>query len=128
MLRFRAMLRHVAVFTVCLLAVLLSSRMALGQKADPLVGKWNMTSKTPDGDQVAWTLTITYADGKYAATSSAGEGEGQVSDLKVDGANVHFRVPYQGNQYDIDLKLDGDSLVGTWSGGGSSGETKGQKA
>lgn len=105
-----------------------STILAFAQKTDPLVGKWKMSSTTPDGDQVPWTLTITYADGKYAATAAAGEGEGPVSELKVDGTKLHFRVPYQGNEYDIDLKLEGDSLAGTWSGGGSSGETKGQKS
>lgn len=122
--RFAALPRLLA---LCSLALLFTTGVALGQQSDPLLGKWKMSSTTPDGDQVPWTLTITYADGKYSATSAAGEGEGPVSELKVNGTKLHFRVPYQGNEYDIDLKLDGDSLVGTWSGGGSSGETKGQR-
>jgi hypothetical protein len=116
--------------TFCFAVLALSTGIARGQKADPLVGKWKMVSSTPDGNQVPWGLTITYANGKYGATASSPseEGEGPVKDLTVDGSKVHFRVPYEEEDYDIDLKLDGSSLVGTWSGNGSSGETKGQKA
>ena len=115
--------------TCCLVALALSTGIARGQKADALIGKWKMVSTTPDGSQVPWGLSISYANGKYGATASSpsNEGEGPVKDLTVDGSKVHFRVPYEGEDYDIDLKLDGSSLVGTWSGNGETGETKGEK-
>jgi len=93
-----------------------------------LLGKWNMTSTTAEND-VPWTLTIDYKDGKYEATiSDTADSPGLVKDLRVDGSAVHFGVAYQGGEYNIDLKLQGDSLTGTWSGQGNSGETKGRKA
>jgi hypothetical protein len=114
---------------VTVAALALSTAIAWGQKTDPLVGKWKMLATTPDGSQIPWGLTITYANGKYGATASSpsNEGEGPVKDLTVDGSKVHFRVPYEGEDYDIDLKLDGNSLVGTWSGNGETGQMKGEK-
>lgn len=87
-----------------------------------------MVSLTPDGDQVNWTLSITRADGKYSATVDGSDGESAAKDLKVDGTNIHLRTSYEDEDYDIDLKLEGDKLTGTWSGNGNSGETKGTKA
>jgi hypothetical protein len=48
--------------------------------------------------------------------------------FKADGSKIHLRAPYKGEEYDIDLKLVDGKLVGTWSGNGDSGETKGEKA
>ena len=101
--------------------------MAWSQAADALAGKWKMVSTAPDHD-VNWTLTVTQTAGKYSATAASDEGEIVVKDIKVDGANIHFQVTYQGEDYSIDLKRAGDALTGTWSGGNGSGETKGQKS
>lgn len=128
MVRLSVLLRLLAATVFCSLIVFLSTGIARSQQTDPLVGKWKMLSTTPDGDQVPWKLTITYADGKYSATAGTDQGEDAVNELKVDGAKIHFRVPYHGNEYYLDLKLDGDSLVGAWSGQGSTGDTKGQRS
>ena len=87
-----------------------------------------MVSITDDGDQIQWTLTITNDNGKYSAVSDTEGGESPVKELSIAEGKVHFRVPYQGEEYAIDLKLDGDTLAGTWSGGDASGETKGHRA
>ena len=92
-----------------------------------LLGKWNMTSTAPE-NEVPWTLTIAYKDGKYEAVSSTDDGSTPAKDFRVDGNVVHFSVDYQGAAYDIDLTLKGDLLTGTWSGRGDAGETKGRKA
>ena len=128
MIRSSALLKLFIGMIFCLAAIVLSTETARGQKTDPLVGKWSMTSTTSDGNEIPWTLTFSYANGKYSATSSYDQGEGPVKDLAVDGSKIHFRVPYEGDDYDIDLKLNSGSLVGTWSGNGMSGGTKGHKA
>ncbi len=102
--------------------------LCLAQQNSQLPGKWNMVSLTPDGDQIAWTLSIANGDGKYSATVDGNDGPSAAKDLKVEGSKVHFRTTYQDEDYDIDLKLDGDKLAGTWSGNGNSGETRGTKA
>ncbi len=116
----------VTALALCLM-ILLPSGAARAQQSDPFAGKWNMVSSTDDGNQIPWTLSITYADGKYSASATTDSGDNPVKDLKVEGKTVHFRVPYQGEDYDIDLKLVGEKLAGTWSGNGGSGDTKGEK-
>jgi hypothetical protein len=111
-----------------LATIMLCIAVARPQEDRPLVGKWKMVSTTSDGGEVPWTLTIDYADGKYGATAASGEGENPAKDLKVDGTNVTLIVPYQGEDYEIKLRLADDKLSGTWSGNGQSGETKGMKA
>lgn len=121
--------RRFTVYLTLLCAVVLGAwSMAWAQSSSGLAGKWKMTSVTSDGNDIAWTLSITNSDGKYAATVATPDGETAVKDLRVDGNKVHFRTPYQGEEYDIDLTLQGDKLNGTWSGNGDSGQTKGEKA
>lgn len=129
-MRFFSPLKLIAASIAFCLTAALCVSLAPAQQSNPLVGKWKMVSTTDDGSEVRWTLSISYQDGKYGATSStdADNGESAVKDLKVDGSAVHFRVPYQGDEYDIDLKLVGNKLSGNWSGNGASGETKGEKA
>jgi hypothetical protein len=110
-----------------LLAAALSTGIAYAQD-DQLAGKWKMDSTTPDGNDVYWTLSITYKDGSYSAMIGSEKGEAAARDFKVDGSKIHLRAPYQGEEYDVDLKLVDGKLVGTWSGNGDSGETKGEKA
>ncbi|MBV9157193.1 MAG: hypothetical protein JO097_13100 [Acidobacteriaceae bacterium] len=127
-MRFFQIFKSVGIGVALCLMILLSSSAARAQQSDALAGKWNMVSSTDDGNQIPWTLSITYVDGKYGASASTDSGENPVKDLKVEGKTVHFRVPYQGQDYDIDLKLVGEKLAGSWSGNGGSGDTKGEKA
>ncbi|MGA8026985.1 MAG: hypothetical protein WB992_07555 [Bryobacteraceae bacterium] len=96
------------------------------QESDPLVGKWNMISTSDH--EISWTLTIRYEEGKYQAVAATDDGEGPIKELKVEGRNLTFTVPYQGQDYEIKLKLVKDKLSGTWSGNGDSGDTTGTKA
>ena len=111
-----------------LAAIILCIGTSQAQESRPLVGKWKMVSTTSDGGGVPWTLTINYGDGKYSASVGAEHGESEPKDFKVDGANVSMTVPYQGDDYEIKLKLVEHKLSGTWSGDGDSGDTTGTKA
>jgi hypothetical protein len=125
---FSSLLRFITTtITAFLLAAVLCTGMADAQD-DQLAGKWKMDSGTPDGNDVYWTLSITYKDGNYSAMLNTDDGETTAKDFKVDGSKVHLRAPYQGEEYDIDLKLVDGKLVGTWSGNDDSGVTKGEKA
>ncbi len=93
-----------------------------------LVGKWKMTSISPDGDSIPWTLQVKEDDGKLAASVISQDGTEQpIKDLNTDEGKVKFKAPYEGELYDIELKMDGDKLTGTWSGNGDSGKTSGQR-
>jgi hypothetical protein len=93
-----------------------------------LAGVWKMSSLTPDGETVGWRLVIKLTDGKWAASLSGDKGELPIKNLTVTGSKMHFTTPYEGQEYDQDLKLDGEKLIGTWSGNGDSGKTTGERA
>jgi len=114
----------------CLAAVCLVTCLAIvsafGQDYQALVGKWDMTSET-DSDSVKWTLVLKESDGKLTALLAASEGEVQAKDFTYLNGVLKFKAPYQGEDYDIELKVAKEKLEGTWSGGGSSGKTTGTK-
>jgi hypothetical protein len=112
-------------FALCFLACLAAIAL-LAQDYKPLLGKWNMTSET-GGDPVHWTLAFKETDGKLAVTFVAGENEIPTKDFSFIDGVLKFKVPYNGEDYAIELKSDADKLVGTWSGGGNSGPTTGTK-
>jgi hypothetical protein len=98
------------------------------QDTPKLAGVWKMSSLTPDGDTVAWQLTVKQTEGKWTASLSGDAGDLPVKNLTVTGNQMHFTTPYQGQDYDQDLKLEGEKLIGTWSGNGDSGKTTGERA
>src|ERR1700736_3396066 len=98
-----------------------------GQDYKPIIGKWNMTSET-SGDPVPWVLVLKDDGGELKAWLTAGEGEQAAKDFTYQNGVLKFKAPYQGDYYDIELKVAGDKLAGTWSGGGNSGQTSGTKA
>ena len=118
-------------FLVALCAFVVSSLVPLqGQdKPDPakLAGDWKMTSLTPDGDPISWKLSLKQQDGKWVGTMASDQGEAAVKDLTVNGTKLHFTAPYDGEDYAEDLDLQGEKLVGTWSGNGNSGKTTGER-
>jgi hypothetical protein len=122
---FPIMLLSMAMAAMSLLA---PSFQAQEKTHTSVAGVWKMTSETPDGDSLPWNLTIKQQDGKWAATSGTDQGETAVKDFTVTGNKIHFKAPYQDQDYDIDLTLTGDKLEGTWSGGSDSGKTSGTRA
>jgi hypothetical protein len=86
-----------------------------------------MTSET-DGDPVNWTLLLKDTDGKLTASMVSGENEIPVKSFSYTDGVLKFKVPYEGQDYDIELKAVAEKLAGTWSGDGNSGRTTGTKA
>jgi len=121
--------------TLSVAAVLLMAAFMLAAKSDAkagnqdLVGKWKMTSLSPDGDPIPWSLNIKEADGKLVATlDTENQGEAAANGFTVTGEKIHLKAPYEGEEYDIDLTLNDGKLTGTWSGNGDSGKTTGERA
>ena len=113
------------IVTVWLLACL-TVVSAVAQDYKTLIGKWNMTSET-NGDPVKWPLELKETDGKLMGVLGAGEGAQPAKDLTYANGVIKFKAPYQGEYYDIELKMNGEKLDGTWSGNGDSGKTSGTK-
>lgn len=115
-------------FVCCLFLTLWCAVLTYAQHGAELAGKWNMVSVTPDGDQLNWVLQVKHENGTYTATIDGEDGSNPAKDFRVENGKVHFRTTYQDQDYDIDLTVEENKLVGTWSGNGDSGETKGTKA
>jgi hypothetical protein len=114
------------VIVACVVACLLAL-VAAAQDYKSLLGKWNMTSET-DGDPVYWTLILKEVDGKLAASLATASGEQPAKDFSYKDGVIKFQAPYQGEYYDIELKIQDGKLDGSWSGNGNSGRTSGVKA
>ncbi len=94
-----------------------------------LAGTWRMTSETPSGDPVPWTLTISQKEGKWVGMVDGPDGKATpAADFKVTNNKIHMKTPYQGDTYDIDLALIGNQLTGTWSGDNGTGTTTGKRS
>jgi hypothetical protein len=113
-------------FALCL-AIMVLAVSAPAQDYKPLIGNWNMTSES-DGDPVKWTLILKESEGKLTADLGTEEGKQPAKDLTFADGVLKFKAPYQGSDYDIELKATADKLDGTWSGGGGSGKTSGTKS
>jgi hypothetical protein len=113
-------------FALCLVIMVLAVS-APAQDYKPLIGNWNMTSES-DGDPVKWTLILKESEGKLTADLGTEEGKQPAKDLTFADGVLKFKAPYQGSDYDIELKATADKLDGTWSGGGGSGKTSGTKS
>lgn len=112
---------------ICVVLIV-TTASALAQDYKTLVGKWSMTSET-EGDPVAWTLVLKEVDGHLTATLGIDGGTPAVKDFTYTNGVLKFKVPYQGEYYDIELKANGEKLDGKWSGGnGDSGKTSGTKS
>lgn len=117
-------IRRIVLVCVVLIVTTVS---ALAQDYKTLLGKWSMTSET-DGDPVAWTLVLKEVDGRLTAVMGTTDGAPAVKDFTYSNGMLKFKVPYEGEYYDIELKTDGGKLDGKWSGNGNSGKTSGTKS
>lgn len=114
------------VTAVCLLTVLTVFSVS-AQDYKALIGRWSMASENEGGDPVNWTLVLKDSDGKLSGSLAAGEGEQIAKNFSYENGVLRFKAPYQGQDYDIELKVVAGKLDGTWSGGGNSGKTSGAK-
>jgi hypothetical protein len=121
---YKAILRMLIVCAVMMMATAVS---ALAQDYKGLLGKWNMTAET-DGDPIAWILVLKEDGGRLTAVLGTGEGAPAAKNFTYADGVLKFKVPYQGEYYDIELKANGEKLEGKWSGNGESGKTSGVKS
>ena len=79
-------------------------------------GTWNITMKTPMGEQKS-TLTLTEEGGALAGTmGSADSGEAVIKDASLSGDKVAFKTDVKKPMaitVSFDLTVSGDTLTGT---------------
>jgi hypothetical protein len=120
-------MRHRATLCFALLAILaLAALPALADDTAAALGTWDLVAATPEGDVPA-VLTLTKADGALKAEINIHGAKQSVSDEKIEGGVLTMRVQYEGTFYDVEAKIDGDAMDGTWAGGGNSGTLKAKR-
>jgi len=109
-----------------ILAVLLVCTFSSAADAPKVVGTWDAVSSTPNGEMPA-VITVKQVDGALKAEIEL-EGEKRVvTDEKLEGDVFRMKVQYEGGIYDVEMKIAGDAMEGTWQGGGYSGTLKAKR-
>lgn len=86
-------------------------------------GTWDVVAQTPNGPMPS-VLTLKSVDGKLKAEFELEGAKQEVSDESLEGDVFKMRMTYQGVVYTIEAKIAGDTMEGTWDGGGNSGTLK----
>ncbi len=82
-------------------------------------GKWNISVETPIGTKQA-TLTLSAAGGALTGTQSADGGSAAISDGKVDGSKVSWKVAITDPMpitLEFEGMVEGDKIAGRANAG-----------
>ncbi len=93
----------------------------------PIVGTWEVTSDSPDGEQMRWTLVVKEEGGKLAGNISGGMGQFALVDPQLVGNTFTFKITVDAQTYAVETKVTGSKLQGSWKGGSAQGVLKGTK-
>ena len=115
--------RPTLVLAALVLAVL---PLALAADAPKVVGTWDAITSSPNGDLPS-VIVIKQVEGALKAEIQIEGAERTVTDEKLVGDVLTFKVQYDGGVYDVEAKIDGDTLDGAWQGGGYSGTLKAKR-
>jgi len=107
-------------------ALLLSAPFLAAADTPKAVGTWDVVASTPNGD-LSSVMTVKTADGKLKVDFELGGMSRTVTDEKLDKNVLTLKVEYEGALYDVEAKIDGDKLEGTWQGNGASGTLTGKR-
>jgi len=108
-------------------AVLLAATpAALAADAPKAIGIWDIVAQTPNGEMPS-TLPVKAAEGGVKAEFELDGLTRTVTDEKLEGDLLKLKVQYEGGVYDVEAKIAGDTLEGTWQGNGYSGTLTGKR-
>ncbi len=99
--------------------------LAAAEKPKAL-GTWDVVASTPNGD-LSSVMTVKMVDGKVKVDFELGGMARTVTDEKLDKDVLTMKVEYEGGLYDVEAKVDGDKIEGTWQGNGASGTLTGKR-
>jgi hypothetical protein len=118
---------NAARFTLVTAALVLAALpLASAADAPKVVGIWDAVSSTPNGDMPS-VITVKLVEGALKAEIEMDGFARTVTDEKLEGNLLRLKVQYEGGVYDVEAKIDGDTLDGTWQGGGYSGTLKAKR-
>jgi hypothetical protein len=100
----------------CVAVALTLTAQAEDKKADP-AGTWTWTTQGRDGNEITSTLKLKSEGDKVTGKISGRQGaETDISDVKVEGENISFKVVRErnGNTFTqkFNGKISGDSIKG----------------
>ena len=114
-------MKNPTLLTLVLAAVLLACvPFASAADAPKVVGTWDVLASTPNGEMSA-VLVVKQVDGALKAQIEIESVERTVTDEKLEGDVFRMKLQYEGGVYDVEAKIAGDTMEGTWQGGGYSG-------
>jgi hypothetical protein len=120
-------MKRAARLTLVLAALVLAALpLALAADAVKPVGTWDAVATTPNGD-MASVLVIKQVDGALKAEMELEGVSRIITDEKLEGDVFRMKLQYEGGIYDVEVKIAGDALEGTWQGGGASGTLKAKR-
>jgi hypothetical protein len=120
-------MKNVTRLTLALAALVLAALpLALAADAPKAVGTWDVVAQTPNGEMPS-VLTIKATEGGVKAEFELDGAARIVSEEKLVGEVLTFKVQYEGGVYDVEAKIAGDTLEGTWQGSGASGTMKAKR-
>ena len=103
-----------------LAAILVMAPLALAADAPGAVGTWDVLAQTPNGE-MASVLKVKMVDGAVKAEFELEGLVRTVTDEKLEGDVLKLKLQYEGGIYDVEAKVSGDAMEGTWQGNGYSG-------
>jgi hypothetical protein len=106
--------------------VLTVSSLAFAADAVKAVGTWDTVATTPEGEMSS-VLVVKKVEGALKVEMELAGVPRTITDEKLEGDVLRMKVQYEGGIYDIEAKIAGDALEGTWQGGGYSGTLKGKR-
>lgn len=120
-------MKNAARLTLALAALVLAA-LPVALAADPVkpAGTWDAVASTPNGDMPS-VIVIKQVDGALKAEMELDGVSRTITDEKLEGDVFRMKVQYEGGVYDVEAKIAGDTLEGTWQGGGVSGTLKAKR-
>ena len=120
-------MKNAARLTLVLAALVLAAvPLTLAAEAPKAVGTWDAVASTPNGDMPS-VLVIKQVAGALKAEMELDGVSRIITDEKLEGDVFRMKVQYDGGVYDVEAKIAGDALEGTWQGSGASGTLKAKR-
>ena len=95
--------------------LLLACTLSLSAFATDIAGKWDLTAKDPDGNDIKGQMVLKYEDGRLSGTIGSSEGTNPLKEVEFKDNVFTCKLMYGDNQVTLKLTLDGDTLTGNWS-------------